>query len=135
MNVTYGIHIDAQEDRYITIAERALDGMAKAANPGAFLVDLLPFRKIFTPSRGDCLILGLLAVKHVPCVYTTHIEIKAFLTRCRSWFPGAGFKRQARFWRQAVMEMRDAPFEAVTAALVRALLACRNRTLQSLRIK
>ncbi|KAG6918792.1 hypothetical protein DXG01_011544 [Tephrocybe rancida] len=45
MNVTYGIHIAPKNDRYITIAEKALGGMAEAANPGAFLVDLLPFLK------------------------------------------------------------------------------------------
>ncbi|KAG6840387.1 hypothetical protein C0991_007048, partial [Blastosporella zonata] len=45
MNVTYGIHIAPKNDRYIEIAEKALAGMAEAANPGAFLVDLLPFLK------------------------------------------------------------------------------------------
>jgi hypothetical protein len=44
MNVTYGIEIADQDDRYITVAETALDGMAKAANPGAFLVDIFPIR-------------------------------------------------------------------------------------------
>lgn len=43
MGVTYGIPIISTEDRYITIAEKALDGMGKAANPGAFLVDIIPF--------------------------------------------------------------------------------------------
>lgn len=36
----------------------------------------------------------------------------------RSWMPGAGFKIKARHWRNAVMEMRDAPFESVLKALV-----------------
>ena len=43
MNVTYGITIAPKDDRYIAIAEKALAGMAEAANPGAFLVDLCPF--------------------------------------------------------------------------------------------
>lgn len=43
MNFTYGIRIAPAEDRYITMAEKALTGMSEAANPGAFLVDLLPF--------------------------------------------------------------------------------------------
>ncbi|GLB41181.1 putative cytochrome p450 [Lyophyllum shimeji] len=82
MNVTYGIKIVPKNDRYITIAEKALAGMAEAANPGAFLVDLIPF------------------LKHIP-----------------EWVPGAGFQRKAREWKDAVYEMRDAPFEAVTAAI------------------
>jgi hypothetical protein len=43
MNLTYGIHIASREDRYITIAEKALAGVSEAAKPGEFLVDLLPF--------------------------------------------------------------------------------------------
>lgn len=43
MNVIYGIEISPKADRYIDIAERALEGMAKAAAPGAFLVDVLPW--------------------------------------------------------------------------------------------
>ncbi|KIK63931.1 hypothetical protein GYMLUDRAFT_161793 [Collybiopsis luxurians FD-317 M1] len=45
MNVTYGIEIRDEEDHYITVAETALDGMAKAANPGAFFVDIFPILK------------------------------------------------------------------------------------------
>ncbi|PFH49608.1 hypothetical protein AMATHDRAFT_76109 [Amanita thiersii Skay4041] len=86
MNVTYGITVSPKDDRYITVAEKALDGMAKAANPGAFLVEVLPFRE-YPPS---CL---------------------------QEWFPGAGFKRKAREWREAVMEMKDAPFEEITKTL------------------
>ncbi|KAF8066895.1 cytochrome P450 [Lyophyllum atratum] len=82
MNVTYGINIAPKGDRYITIAEKALGGMAEAANPGAFLVDLIPF------------------LKHIP-----------------EWVPGAGFQRKAREWKEAVYEMRDAPFEAVMHAI------------------
>ncbi|EGO22751.1 hypothetical protein SERLADRAFT_371048 [Serpula lacrymans var. lacrymans S7.9] len=82
MNVIYGIEIAPRNDRYIDIAEKALDGMAKAAAPGAFLVDVLPF------------------LKYVP-----------------AWMPGAGFQRKAIAWKKAVLEMRDAPFEAVQNAL------------------
>ncbi|KAK0239655.1 cytochrome P450 [Armillaria nabsnona] len=82
MNVTYGIEVSDEDDRYITVAEKALDGMAKAAHPGAFLVDIFPI------------------LKHVP-----------------EFMPFAGFKRKAREWRKAVLEMRDAPYEAVKNAL------------------
>ncbi|KAJ3782487.1 cytochrome P450 [Lentinula aff. detonsa] len=49
MNVAYGIEIEDKDDHYITVAETALDGMAKAANPGAFLVDIFPILK-YVPS-------------------------------------------------------------------------------------
>ncbi|KXN85117.1 O-methylsterigmatocystin oxidoreductase [Leucoagaricus sp. SymC.cos] len=78
MGVVYGIKVSPHDDKYISVAETALDGMARAANPGAFLVDIIP------------------SLRYVP-----------------SWMPGAGFQIKARRWRQAVMEMRDAPFETV----------------------
>ncbi|KIJ60731.1 hypothetical protein HYDPIDRAFT_98167 [Hydnomerulius pinastri MD-312] len=82
MNVIYGIEIAPKSDRYIDIAEQALDGMARAAAPGAFLVDIFPW------------------LKYVP-----------------AWVPGAGFQKKAAAWKKSVLEMRDAPFEAVQSAL------------------
>lgn len=42
MRVVYGIAVSSQDDKYISVAEIALDGMARAANPGAFFVDFIP---------------------------------------------------------------------------------------------
>jgi len=42
MGVVYGMRISPQDDEYISVAEKALDGMARAASPGAFLVDIIP---------------------------------------------------------------------------------------------
>lgn len=42
MKVTYGLDVSPKNDRYIIIAEKALDAMAKAVTPGAFLVDIIP---------------------------------------------------------------------------------------------
>jgi hypothetical protein len=44
MGVAYGIEDESENDRYITVAERALKGMAMGAKPGGFLVEFLPFR-------------------------------------------------------------------------------------------
>ena len=44
MDITYGIRGEAA-DPYISTAIEALDGVARAATPGAFLVDSLPFRE------------------------------------------------------------------------------------------
>ncbi|KAG1721199.1 cytochrome P450 [Suillus paluster] len=45
MKVIYGIEIAPRGDKYIEIAEEALDGMAKVAALGAFLVDIFPLLK------------------------------------------------------------------------------------------
>ena len=44
MDITYGIRGEAA-DPYISTAVEARDGVARAATPGAFLVDSLPFRE------------------------------------------------------------------------------------------
>ena len=101
MKITYGIDVADPNDRYITVAEAALDGMAKAASPGAFLVDMLPIRT-FPSGFRRLTITHVQIVKHVP-----------------AWVPGASFQRKAREWKKVVLEMRDAPFEVVKNALVR----------------
>ena len=35
------------------------------------------------------------------------------------WFPGAGFKKQARTWRRSVDRLLNAPYEDVQRRLVR----------------
>jgi len=48
MKLVYGIQIAERDDVYIEVAEQAVDGMAKAAVPGAFLVEILPIREFFS---------------------------------------------------------------------------------------
>jgi len=48
MSITYGIKIAPTDDLYVTIAEKALEGVGMAASPGAFLVDFIPFCKRFS---------------------------------------------------------------------------------------
>jgi hypothetical protein len=101
MKIIYGIDIAEQNDRYLAVAEKALYGMAQAARPGAFLVDIIPIRasiiqwKQYTGSETTSV------VKYVP-----------------QWMPGAGFRRKAAEWKLATHEMRDSPFQAVKVARV-----------------
>ncbi|PPQ81814.1 hypothetical protein CVT25_013650 [Psilocybe cyanescens] len=98
MSVTYGITIDLTEDRYIALAEKALEGMAKSAGPGAFLVDLMPSRESYFAA------LSVSPFIDVPCRSVRYIP---------EWVPGASFKRKAREWRAAVMGMKEEPFATV----------------------
>jgi hypothetical protein len=45
MGVAYGIHVKNSDDPHISNAEEALNGIAEAGIPGAFLVDLMPILK------------------------------------------------------------------------------------------
>jgi hypothetical protein len=49
MSIAYGITIDPKDDYNILVAEKALDGMGKAAAPGAFFVDLIPIHMFLVP--------------------------------------------------------------------------------------
>jgi hypothetical protein len=49
MHIAYGIKVTEADDPYISNAEAALSGLAQAAIPGQFLVDLLPILK-YVPS-------------------------------------------------------------------------------------
>lgn len=42
MEMTYGINIATREDKYLQAVEVAMDGLKRAAVPGAFLVDTIP---------------------------------------------------------------------------------------------
>ncbi|KAF7372980.1 Cytochrome P450 [Mycena sanguinolenta] len=45
MNITYGIDVHAADDKYIRIAEEAMERVSIASVPGAFLVDSIPALK------------------------------------------------------------------------------------------
>ena len=45
LRVTYGIEVATSNDKFVALAEAALLCMSQALRPGAFLVDVLPFRK------------------------------------------------------------------------------------------
>ena len=47
MDVVYGIQVTGMTDPYITRAEKSLQMISAALRPGAYLVDLLPFRTWF----------------------------------------------------------------------------------------
>ncbi|KAI0638607.1 CyP450 monooxygenase [Trametes polyzona] len=47
------------------------------------------------------------------------VESLPFLRHIPSWFPGAGFKRQAALWRKDVFALRHVPFEAAEENLAR----------------
>jgi hypothetical protein len=49
MKIGYGIAVQEFDDPYISIAEEALNGVAKAGIPGTFWVDFFPILK-YVPS-------------------------------------------------------------------------------------
>lgn len=112
MDVTYGIDVLAENDPYITTAEKGMVSVAAATAPGAFMVDALPICKSRIAS-GPWRANDFVTVKHVP-----------------AWFPGAGFQKKAAYWKSNVDRMRDAPFAATREAVVSILsYPCREHQL------
>ena len=93
-----------KDDPYIITAEKALVGISEAGAPGAFLVDTLPICASFT---------------HAISIRQFREETVKYIPE---WFPGAGFQRKAKVWRQCEEEMHIRPFEAVKNAMVNLLL-------------
>lgn len=114
MSVAYGIDVKEPKDMYLDVIEKALHGLNTAARPGAYLCDVLPFCKTDYLSVVSLHLTHLVLVKHVP-----------------SWMPGAGFKRQAAEWREAVIAMVDLPYQKALDLLVRASQLCFNDSLTS----
>ncbi|KAI0638606.1 CyP450 monooxygenase [Trametes polyzona] len=78
LGIVYGLPIDDDDDKYLTIARKGLNVFINFLVPGRYMVESLHF------------------LRHLP-----------------SWFPGAGFKRQAAAWRKDVLALRNVPFDAV----------------------
>ncbi|THU86325.1 cytochrome P450 [Dendrothele bispora CBS 962.96] len=81
LRATYGITTREEQDRYVSLVNRAVIGIVHAGNHGSYLVDRLPL------------------LKWIP-----------------SWFPGAGFKRNAKIWAENSTILRDEPWEKLQAS-------------------
>ena len=105
LNIVYGIKVDEKTNKeFVHCGEMAMQAAAIAGVPGAFLVDILPIRKQY-PVIYDCLYSGLTVyriVKYVP-----------------AWFPGAGFKNVATYYRHFILRLADEPAEFVKKEMVR----------------
>lgn len=86
LSITYGLDVQPEDDPFIEVAERAIEGSLIASMPGAFLVNLFP------------------VLKYVP-----------------EWFPGAGFQKKARVWKNYGIKMIESPFSATKRNMVRGI--------------
>lgn len=84
------------------MGEGTIHVAATAGTPGAFMVDVFPFRTYSIKFNH-----GLISkwshwvVKHVP-----------------DWFPGSGFKKQAKIWNKVTTDCAEEPFRWVKESMV-----------------
>jgi hypothetical protein len=104
LSTAYGIDVLPEDDPHIDISEKALHAMACTGNRGSFLVDSLPLcvSRILRHFLTYTLTIHPFSLKYVP-----------------EFFPGAGFKKQAREWSKVVDAMPHVPYDFVKKARVR----------------
>ena len=73
--ISHGYQVQSDHDPFVKLAEDALAVFSKTSTHGAFLVDILPFRKSYLHGTWTMLNAKCCIVQHIP-----------------EWVPGAGFK-------------------------------------------
>lgn len=43
LTITYDVHVESEDDPFITVTQKALHKLTVASVPGAYLVDAMPF--------------------------------------------------------------------------------------------
>lgn len=59
------------------------------------------------------------------------VDLFPALKHLPTWFPGAGFQRQAAIWREAVMKLVNMPFEQAEEAFVSFTFLCLQEIVNS----
>jgi len=102
--IAYGYSVKGDDDSLLDLAETAVYGFSECMEPGAYLVDMIPFRKspflLGTPVE----ILKTLfprAVRYVP-----------------DWFPGAGWKVKAKRYAKSLDDTTEIPYQFVKDQMV-----------------
>jgi hypothetical protein len=110
MGITYGYEVQPENDPYVSAVLELNGILTKGLTPERSAILLaFPFRKLIsTPSN----VTEISAVAHIP-----------------TWFPGAGFQREALYTRQLAQKVLNAPFEFTKSQIV-SNLASRIRVLQ-----
>jgi hypothetical protein len=94
LKIAYGYTTEPyKSDPLVELAGKAMDEFAKAAVPGVWVVDIMPFRKYSAYLKGKA---KLLVVRYLP-----------------DWFPGTRFKRTARQWRATLTDLTERPYAFV----------------------
>jgi len=104
--ISHGYQVKEHDDPIVEVVGAAVDGFSDTSEPGAYLVDMIPFRtSLFLPG-------ALLRI----------LTISSFLLRIvryvPGWFPGAGWKTKAKRYAGLLEDMADTPHQFVKDQMV-----------------
>ena len=102
LRATYGIDEKKANCDYIHEVEECMQAVTDALTPGAYLVESIPQRECSNClSRFRPYLLSTKTVKYVP-----------------EWFPGAGFKSFAKYWKGKLHNLKDSMYQSAKEAAV-----------------
>lgn len=107
LKLTYDHDVVSDDDYYVALVNRALKGLLQVVQVGSNIVDVVPVLK-YIPGIPN----------HTSACFELTLYNMALV-----WFPGAGFKREARVFAQYSKDLRDIPFEEAKKRVVRKRLA------------
>lgn len=99
LRISHGYEVREDNDPFINLAENVVQVFEKTAAQGTYLVDLIPIRMLKPGVQR--INSNILVVQYLP-----------------EWFPGAGFKTQARQWKEEILQFADWPLELVKTQMV-----------------
>lgn len=107
LDIAYGIKAKSENDPYIEIAEKGLEGVEASGNQN-LIIDIVPFstssNSVYWPVLRILRASDVFEVQHIP-----------------SWLPGMHWKKKIDLWKSSGLKMRDIPYEWVKDQLVSSL--------------
>lgn len=99
--ISYGYSVKDDNDPLMDMASKAVQNLSEVTSPGRFIADFVPISKFLGSHRYVSVVLRIPLVLYVP-----------------EWFPGGGFRKDAKRWRKMVNEAVKMPYEFVLEQLV-----------------
>ena len=78
-------------------------------------------------------LMSFLLVSEEPCLASFHVPHSTFRTvkLLPDWFPGAGFKRKAAYWKTRMQDFVNVPFQSVLGAVVSVVVVSTSKSSSS----
>ena len=114
--ITYGYSVKENDDPYMKIVEAAVDGFSETLRPGAFLVDTIPSRELYSLSPhtpGNANYNCLFVIRDVNSSLTVFVVLSRprIVRYVPDWFPGTGWKVKAKRSAELLNNMATIPYQ------------------------
>jgi hypothetical protein len=105
--IAYGYSVEGNNDYILDVVEAAMNGFSECLDPGAYLVDMIPFRK------SPFLLNVLLRMPTTPSFLSPRV-----VRHVPDWFPGTGWKLKAKRYAELLEDTTELPYQFVKDQMV-----------------